>query len=185
MPSAGRKSSPQALLTLLFVVVIGALIYLNWQVSDMTVDTTAIADKDPTTALQPGAGQAEPAMAPARSEADFPQTVARPLFTPTRRPVERTKPKPEEAKLPPPVVKPPENLQFVGAVRVGNDTMRALIRSDTGATGEWLAVGDEIEGWRLHEIRADAAVVGAGGANAPRYELRLYSSGQGTGGQIR
>jgi hypothetical protein len=86
----------------------------------------------------------------------FRETVGRPLFNPTRKPVERAqvaagRPKAE-----------PVDLRLIGIMKVPNGPPRALLRSADEPTGKWIAEGAEIAGWRLKKIDDRSVVVQSG-----------------------
>jgi hypothetical protein len=93
------------------------------------------------------------------------------LFAADRRPVV---PKPKRPQSQPPNVEeeaaaPPEQLQLVGIVQ--GSAPRALIRSKTNGEGTWMAVGEDVEGWRLSKVADNMAMIETGGRS---YELHLY-----------
>ena len=188
MPGFGRNANYRFVIPLMLLGVVGSLGFLNWHLYQSTVDTTPLALPDQATpgdALKPQDDLALPA---ARSEAAFPQFVARPLFHPDRKPIERVKPAVvEAAKSVAPIQPPSEKLQLIGLMQKGPKDYRALIRGPGNSPGEWLAVGDEIQGWQLWEIAPDSVVLAVvasdGSAKIRQFELRLTTSHPSTTGR--
>jgi hypothetical protein len=94
------------------------------------------------------------------------ETVARPLFSPDRRPPQ-VEAAPVAAPAAPPVAETVE-LRLVGTMRAGTG-WRALLRD--AATSDWVGVGGSIGGWRVAEIDAEHVVLEGQGR---RMELSLY-----------
>jgi hypothetical protein len=91
---------------------------------------------------------------------EFRETVQRPLFNSTRRPVER----PKTAKAEQPAeVGSHLDLRLVGIVKAGNSPARALIREGDQATGKWISEGDTLSGWKVRSVKDRSVVVEADG----------------------
>ena len=92
----------------------------------------------------------------------FSEIVARPLFSPTRRPprpvVTKSPPKPAVAKPPPPKA-PPLRLTLVGVV-AGTDQPIALLRDHATRRTLRVSVGDNVRGWRVETIESAMVRVG-------------------------
>jgi hypothetical protein len=89
-----------------------------------------------------------------KAPAQFQATAGRPLFTPSRRPVQRTEtaaPKTEAAKL-----------RLVGVMTQANEPPRALIRFGDEKTGKWIAEGAQLNGWRLRKVNPRSVIMEAG-----------------------
>jgi len=98
--------------------------------------------------------------------ADFEGTLARPLFTPSRRPT--LAPEPEPSPAPPPPT--PKNLRLIGIIERSPATRHALIRTDD-APGAWFKNGDKISGWEVERIDSDAVVLRTG---PHAHQLKLF-----------
>jgi hypothetical protein len=90
---------------------------------------------------------------------EFRDTVQRPLFNSTRKPVDRPKAKtqgPTEAGS-------PLDLRLVGIVKTGNAPARALIREADQANGKWISEGEAFNGWKLRSVKDSSVIVEADG----------------------
>jgi len=98
---------------------------------------------------------------------EFRETVQRPLFNSTRRPMER----PKTAKAQGPAETGAHlDLRLVGIVKTGNAPARALIREGDQTTGKWISEGDTFNGWKLRSVKDRSVVVEA---NGRAHELML------------
>ena len=138
-----------------------AMLGLLWLAATMPIATQSIgrgAGREQATPAPNLAGSARAKVA----LADLPETTSRPLFNATRRPVRP----PEAIALPaaapqaaaPVVTTPPLQAQLLGLARAGKRGLRALVRPASEAHGLWLGVGEELQGWKLAEIKADKAI---------------------------
>jgi len=110
---------------------------------------------------------AEPTTALDKKTAElFQETVARPLFNPNRRPVERKESAAVQAKA------ETSDLRLVGVMKVGKEPPRALLRSASEPTGKWIAEGGEFNGWKLRKVN-DRSVVVQSGARSQELQLTL------------
>jgi hypothetical protein len=112
-----------------------------------------------------GAGLATPL--DSKPVTEFRETVQRPLFNSTRRPVDRPKTakaqgSTESSSLP--------DMRLVGIVKSGSDPNRALIRAGDQANGKWVAEGETINGWKLRSVKDRSVIVEAEGRS---HELTL------------
>lgn len=168
--NGGRRNS----IIIVLMLVVGALAYLNWEILSQAIDITPLSVQANLGATnQPSEGDELLAPPPARSRSDFAQTLSRPLFTANRRPVEK-KPKvvTNDTRIQMAARdSAAEKFQLIGVYQDQGEKGRALIRSGPSAQGTWMSVGEDIEGWRLREVRNDVAVIETGGR---RRELRLY-----------
>jgi hypothetical protein len=92
--------------------------------------------------------------------------VEKPLFSSTRKPFEPPILEPQVAQAEPaPVVQPIQAPTFdpsqfvMKGVLLMNGSWRALIASPETPAGKWLAVGDELFGWRIRGITPNETVV--------------------------
>lgn len=150
---------------LLATLGLAALAALNWYVVTMPIDVSpaALSAGEETSPALPD-GETQPLPQPAQ-EISFPQTLARPLFRPDRRPRDTTKPEAtaslRAASLRPQA--PPPSLELVGIIKESGGAGRALIRWGDEPTGSWVQVGHMLEGWRLSRIDARGIVLEADG----------------------
>lgn len=154
--------------------LVAGLAYANWRIWTGEVDVSPLAAGVGKAGAAPAAGKVEAAQ-PKRTVAEFPETLARPVFFPDRRMPAPPSPKPQaqaqaaaEAKAPLPPLTP---LHLVGIRGIGR-TQQVLVRIAPDAQGTWVSVGDSYRGWNVREVVNDVAVVEGRGQ---RTELRLYS----------
>ena len=117
------------------------------------------------TGEQTRAGLATPLDAKPVSE--FRETVQRPLFNSTRRPVDR--PKTARAQGPAEAGSALD-MRLVGIVKPGNAPNRALIRSADETNGKWIAEGEAFNGWKLRSVKDRSVIIEAEGRS---HELTL------------
>jgi hypothetical protein len=89
--------------------------------------------------------------------------LARPLFSPSRRPFEPPLPQPAPAPIvqaPPP---PPIPELIVDGIWLQGTTRRAYLRTKNGEAGDWRAEGDLRDGWRIVSITASNVTIVASG----------------------
>ena len=104
-----------------------------------------------------------PASAPPPTDV---QTVTRPVFAKSRRPVPKVgaAPAPENRTGPPPAL-------TVQAIVLSNGASRAYLVGHGGANGEWYLVGQLVDGWTIAEMRASEVTLKSGERTAT---LPLY-----------
>jgi hypothetical protein len=146
-------------------VAAGALAWLDFHLLQSPVDISPVA---------PPAGKAEahaqhgpqPATALDKKTAEqFQETVNRPLFNPSRRPVQRAEPPARAPKV------EPAKLRLVGVMKVDDGPPRALIRFADEPSGRWIAEGGAYHGWTLTKVNEGSVIVEAGGRTQ---ELMLF-----------
>jgi hypothetical protein len=149
--------------------LVGAAGLLAWLDLSLLRDPVDISPAAPP----PGKAAARPQPTPPpataldkRGAEQFQETVGRPLFNPTRRPVER----PEAAAVRAPKVEP-ARLRLVGVMKPNDGPPRALIRFADEPTGRWVAEGSEYHGWTLTKVNEGSVTVAAGGRTQ---ELMLF-----------
>ncbi|HEY7765782.1 MAG TPA: hypothetical protein VIB38_12395 [Aestuariivirgaceae bacterium] len=141
-----------ALLALLLsAVVLGLLL--------KPIQTAAIEPKEPPFQLSFPPLAAFP---PENASMNLAPILARPLFFESRRPFEAPAAKveiaPQPAEPPIPIIAV-ETLMLKG-ILLGSGSSKALIASPANPSGIWVAVGAEIEGWKIEVItRADVRLV--------------------------
>ncbi len=155
-------------------VVLAALVM---HVATMTVDTGPLAPPPE----EPGLPNADPDAGLASILADsgrtYPETLARPLFRPDRRPPAEPGLKSEkvpEAASSAPAEPLPAALELVGVMTGGGWRSRALIRSGDAPAGTWVEVGSRFGAWRVTRIDAASVTLEARGRtqNLPLFPLR-------------
>jgi hypothetical protein len=160
----------------LLVWLVAALGLLNWTLADMPVDISPLdVPVASDVAPKPAAGETSPEWSQ-RSLAELSDTVARPLFHPTRRPVVVRTAAPVEPDMAPtlppePTGAPASRLSLIGVMGTGGKNRRALLRAEGQAYGTWVDVGGEIDGWRLSAIEDNRVLIEKSGG---REELVLH-----------
>jgi hypothetical protein len=112
------------------------------------------------------------------SQDGYPESFARPIFMPRRRPFVP----PQQDIVAPPAVEVPlmplpappvlDASQLVlKGVRLNKGVQQALIFSPTIAAAKWLSLGNEVDGFQLVAIADDRATLQAGGQ---KIEIKLY-----------
>jgi general secretion pathway protein N len=140
------------------------LAILNLQLLRTPVDVSPIAPPArETDAPRPDSGRPATAL-DTRTAEQFQETVGRPLFNPSRRPV----PRKEAAEARPNAGV--GDLRLVGVMRAADQPPRALLRSANAANGRWIAEGAEFNGWTLHKVDERSVVLKSG---ARSQELKL------------
>jgi hypothetical protein len=144
--------------------LIGALAALNWRLLAMTIDISPVE-------IDRGAGSRgivdAAAVAPSELKplSSFPQTGARPLFSPTRRPSAVA------AQAPSPS---PPDLRLIGVMTIAPDHRSALLRSTHEPRGRWISEGGQIGQWNVVTVGpSEVVIAGRGG----RHELKLPRRG--------
>jgi hypothetical protein len=147
------------------LLVIGALAALNWRVLRMTIDISP-AETDRGAGSREDVAEAA-AVAPfdPKPLSSFPETGARPLFSPARRP---------SAVAAQALSRSPPDVQLVGVVMIAPTQKRALIRSPHEPRGRWLSEGGQIGGWNVLTIGASEVIIDGRGE---RHELKLPRPG--------
>ena len=122
-----------------------------------SVDTSPILPGAPLSGAgeQTGAGLVTPL--DSKPVGEFRETVQRPLFNSTRKPVDRPKAKAEG----PAEAGSHLDLRLVGIVKSGNGPARALIREGDQANGKWISEGDTFGGWKLRSVKDRSVIVEA------------------------
>lgn len=145
-----------------------------WSASEHEIDTRPVA------ARAVSAGAVNVADKPAvlstlKPLSAFDETLARPVFEPSRRP----RPKPEvnvaatEDNAPDAVPVSAEGLRFVGLMKTAKGEPRALLRSADQPQGAWVGKGGEISGWTVREVGERQVVLEA---QSKRVEIKLYAA---------
>jgi hypothetical protein len=149
-----------------------ALGYGNWLILNETIDTSGIAPLTPGVSL--AAVEARTDKTKAVALADLTETLARPLFSPTRRPVVRQEQDEQKTAAiapvadvaPPAPSEPKPTVRLIGMLHGVGKAQRALLQSEGGSSTNWVSVGSEFAGWRLTSIENDTVTVEASGARS-------------------
>lgn len=112
--------------------------------------------------------------------ADAIQFQLRPLFSPSRRPVQIGSPEPspamEVADVAPAPVATLARLKLLGTQKASRGSAALIIDEDAGVS-DWVAAGESIGGWRILEVHADwvlLAVDDSSEASESELKLTLY-----------
>jgi len=152
-------------------VLAGAAGVLAWLDYSLLLEPVDISPVAPPPGRAEARLQASPPPATAldkRTPEQLQEIVSRPLFNPTRRPVERTEPAAAAARAP---KVEPARLRLVGVMMTEGGAPRALIRYADEPTGRWIAEGGEYHGWTLTKVNEGSVIVEAGGRSL---ELMLF-----------
>ncbi|MEO0679357.1 MAG: hypothetical protein AAF192_02965 [Pseudomonadota bacterium] len=91
---------------------------------------------------------------------DLANAIARPLMSPTRRPLvdarpPEPEPEPQRPPAPPPAPPPldPPSLVLRGVLEAAG--RRSALLAPPSGDGEWFASGDLVDGWKIARIAAD------------------------------
>ena len=179
MTGARKNNGWRAISLLLLTSAAAGLGYLNWYiVRDLSIETSAASPSEPVYSKTPADTGNDILQLAAKPLDQFSETTARPLFNPSRRFLREEIAAPAPPSPPPaPVAERPADLpvpdqaRIVGIVKSGNGGGQILVRTATDQSGSWLNIGDDLGGWRLSEIKSDAAVLVSG---TQRFELKLY-----------
>jgi hypothetical protein len=135
----------------------GVLAWLDFGLLGDPVDISPVAPP-------PGKAEARPQPSPPpataldkRTADQLQETVNRPLFNPSRRPMQRTEPAARAAKV------EPARLRLVGVMKADDGPPRALIRYADEPSGQWIAEGSEYHGWTLTKVNDGSVIVEADG----------------------
>lgn len=151
-----QLSGINAIAVLLFGIVV-LLVALNVHVLNSTIDISPSSS--------PKGNPEKPALSSIdlvtpldrKAAADFQQTVERPLFNPSRRPIKRAT---ADAAVPNTHA---GDLRLVGVMKAADQPPRALIRFANGQAGRWIAEGEEFDGWKLRKINVRSVTLESGG----------------------
>ena len=152
--------------------------YANWMAATSAIETAPIAVA--ANASDPDVARLDdrPATAPALAQLN--ETLARPLFSATRRPKILEQVSAADPVIAPPpakteTVQPPAKLRLLGTMRIGTAAQRALIeregQAESSTRARWVAVGGDVDGWRVTAIGRDSVEVETAGE---RTTLKLY-----------
>lgn len=109
--------------------------------------------------------------------ADAIQFQLRPLFSPSRRPLQVGEPEPTpelaEIEAAPPEPVAVARLKLLGTEKRGAGASALILDEDTGVS-DWVAAGSGIGGWRVSEIGADTVLLTSDGDPGSSLKLSLY-----------
>lgn len=154
--------------------VVAALLALNWYAAVRTIDVAPITPAATSTDAPSGGDALEPSISGAADAGTLNDGtenafLARPLFSPTRRPSnDRQAARQTETAEDTQIVDgtpsaEPSGLRLIGVMQIGRDERRALIRAANAPNGLWLALGGEVDGWRVSTIEPETVVVAKSG----------------------
>lgn len=161
----------------LLAILVAALGAFNWNLAGTEVDISPLG-RD-AAAVEPAANSesAIPSFRPHRSLSEFSETVSRPLFHPTRRPVVVAAASQTDSEIKPaqpaePADVPTSRFSLVG-VMINGGNARALIRAEGQTYGTWVDAGGVLDGWRLSAIKSDRVSIEKDGGQE---ELLLHAT---------
>lgn len=148
-----RRSSPGRAPFYLLVVCIGLAWMVYWQIANPPAFPSDVAAADQPAASEPTrARQAEFSLPPL---AEYSEIVARPLFSPTRRPPVETEADTDDAS-------PPLSGLVLAGVVISTEGRLALLRRSRTAEVVRVLLGQEIDGWRVEAIESDRVTLRQG-----------------------
>lgn len=142
--------------------IAAALGTLAFQTTPAAPDIVPTQTTDPVPQTTAQQNQTLPS---ARPDVFYAAITERPLFAPTRRPVDNATPaavvtQAPEPAVTAPVLTPPTDLKLSGILGGGTNRSAFVARED--GSGEWLRVDTKIEGWTITEIGPEWIVLSAG-----------------------
>lgn len=157
-------SRTRSIPNLILAAIVAALGYLNWLAWDMAIDTAPVEAGVSGQFERAAEGDRMAASLPRPSLSEFSETISRPLFHPSRRPVSEVAAKepgaaPPSSPPPEPETDEPSGLNLVGLMGSGEKGRRALIRPQGETYGTWVEEGGRIAGWQLNSIDDDRVVI--------------------------
>jgi hypothetical protein len=174
MMRAGPKYQRSRLPLLLVLGAVLGMALLNWRLLTTDIDVSPASSGDAADPALLSASDWLPGDAGAAETVTYPEMLARPLFRSSRRPAEAVEPEiaaQESAPQPQHAAKLPEDIRLVGIMKETGEAGRALIRSGDSPTGQWLEIGQVLEGWRLSRIEAGSVYFETGGE---KHKLSLF-----------
>lgn len=171
--------SSKRFVTIYLATLVAGLGYLNWWRAATPIDISPIASSPASNPGQPNADPSADGVSPPLALADLTETIKRPLFRADRRPpAAAPKDKPELLEAAPAIeASTADGLRFIGTMRTGAATERALIRIAGNPAATWVEQGSGIGGWTVKAIEANRVILQRNGDTA---ELKLYVPGPTT-----
>ncbi len=160
------RSIGMGLLQLGMVLMAGAMAPLAWFLWSSPLDATAVPAASPTVVATPTATAARTEPAPIPAIAQLSETVARPLFSQTRRPAGSA----AATTAKPAATSTLGELELLGTM-VTKTTSTALLHIKEPPSNVWAAVGTVTAGWKIVSIDQDGVVLEADGQ---RKELEFF-----------
>jgi hypothetical protein len=145
---------------------VGVLAWLDYRLLQDPVDISPVAPTSGKADVRPPQSPKPATALDKRAPEQFPEIVNRPLFNPSRRPVQPAEPAIVRAPR-----MEPSRLRLVGVMKPDDGPPRALIRYADEPTGRWIAEGGEYHGWTLTKVNENSVIVEAGGRTL---ELMLF-----------
>jgi hypothetical protein len=98
-----------------------------------------------------------------KSASDFPHSLDRPLFWPSRRPIVASAPISVRVEQPPArTPEEPIDVRLAGIMQVGRTSRRALLVWPRQPAGQWVVEGTDLDGWRILKIDPASVRIGIG-----------------------
>ena len=161
---------------MLLATVVAGLAWLNWMLLDMQVDISPLLPRASSDGAARGPDLSIATRLDDKPLPQFLQTIARPLFTPTRRPAAvAARPAASPAAAPSPSA---QGLRLIGLIKTEGGETRVLIRSADEPLGTWVLIGGEVAGWKVTAIGDSKVTVESGGR---RFDLNLYAPSSESG----
>lgn len=151
-----NKTNPLSAWIAVAAVVVASLFGITWQAATYDVDVSPLRVDRPFSAAPAASVTGLTRVPKTGVESDYAEMLARPLFSPSRRPAAPSKN--SVADVLPAPSQPPLQAKLIGLMTTPARGQRALIRPTDDKTGTWLAIGDDMRGWRLREISTDRVV---------------------------
>jgi hypothetical protein len=144
----------------------GVLAWLDYRLLQDPVDISPVAPASGKAIVRSPQSPKPVTALDKKAPEQFPEIVGRPLFNPSRRPVQPAEP----AVVRAPKMEP-SKLRLVGVMKPDEGPPRALIRYADEPAGRWIAEGGEYRGWTLTKVNENSVIVEAGGRTQ---ELMLF-----------
>ena len=148
---SGRRKTAPSFLLLLACAAAGGALYLQRQDGLFASPPAPIAQAEMITVTD------RPLVIDVSfpDRASFDEIAERPLFSETRSPPEPPPPPPKEAEPPPPLER---DLFTLMGVAISGAERVAIVRSKKSGSIQQVAVGDELDGWRVDRIETKKVV---------------------------
>lgn len=176
MSAQPKSRLPSLLLCAALLTTLGGLSVVGWAQWSVPLDTSPRQSDRSASPFEVASLKGTTERFVAKPLSVFRETVMRPLFSETRRPIPKKtvrtatpKPKPVPTHI------PIAQLQLTG-VAVRGDERRALVKSPSAPNGAWHTTGDIVGGWKIIEIAGNFARLSVG-EKAGKLQLYVDKSG--------